>query len=88
MLGAARWRELAEAPAFDGKSARRASRRLGRKRMQDVFDRYEGEFREKQARALAKEADKAERREARAAERARRARNADAAPEATLCGAG
>ena len=56
--------------------------------MQDVFDRYEGEFREKQARALAKEADKAERREARAAERARRARNADAAPEATLCGAG
>ena len=43
-LGAARWHALAEAPANDGRSARRLSRRLGRKRMQDVFDRYEAQL--------------------------------------------
>ena len=62
-LGAARWHALAEAPANDGRSARRLSRRLGRKRMQDVFDRYEAQYEAKvaKAKARAKEATRAER---------------------------
>ena len=75
-LGAARWHALAEAPANDGRSARRLSRRLGRKRMQDVFDRYEAQYEAKvaKAKARAKEATRAAERDA-----ARRATSARAA---------
>ena len=75
-LGAARWHALAEAPANDGRSARRLSRRLGRKRMQDVFDCYEAQYEAKvaKAKARAKEATRAAERDA-----ARRATSARAA---------
>ena len=75
-LGAARWHALAEAPANDGRSARRLSLRLGRKRMQDVFDRYEAQYEAKvaKAKAQAKEATRAAERDA-----ARRATSARAA---------
>ena len=75
-LGAARWHALAEAPANDGRSARRLSRRLGRKRIQDVFDRYEAQYEAKvaKAKARAKEATRAAERDA-----ARRATSARAA---------
>ena len=74
-LGAARWHALAEAPANDGRSARRLSRRLGRKRMQDVFDRYEAQYEAKVAKAKAKEKTRASERET-AARRATSARAA------------
>ena len=75
-LGAARWHALAEAPANDGRSARRLSRRLGRKRMQDVFDRYEAQYEAKVAKAKAKEKTRASERETEAARRATSARAA------------
>ena len=75
-LGAARWHALAEAPANDGRSARRLSRRLGRKRMQDVFDRYEAQYEAKVAKAKAKEKARASERETEAARRATSARAA------------
>ena len=75
-LGAARWHALAEAPANDGRSARRLSRRLGRKRMQDVFDRYEAQYEAKVAKAKAKEKARASERETEAARRASSARAA------------
>ena len=75
-LGAARWHALAEAPANDGRSARRLSRRLGRKRMQDVFDRYEAQYEAKVAKAKAKEKTRASERETEAARRASSARAA------------
>ena len=77
-LGAARWHALAEAPANDGRSARRLSRRLGRKRMQDVFDRYEAQYEAKvaKAKARAKEATRAAERDTEAARRATSARAA------------
>ena len=75
-LGAARWHALAEAPANDGRSARRLSRRLGRKRMQDVFDRYEAQYEAKVAKAKAKEKTRAAERETEAARRATSARAA------------
>ena len=75
-LGAARWHALAEAPANDGRSARRLSRRLGRKRMQDVFDRYEAQYEAKVAKAKAREKTRASERETEAARRATSARAA------------
>ena len=79
-LGAARWHALAEAPANDGRSARRLSRRLGRKRMQDVFDRYEAQYEAKVAKAKAR-ADEV------AASSARAAREAEAARPETAAAA-
>ncbi len=81
-LGAARWHALAEAPANDGRSARRLSRRLGRKRMQDVFDRYEAQYEAKVAKAKAKEKTRASERETEAARRATSARAAAREAEA------
>ena len=91
-LGAARWHALAEAPANDGRSARRLSRRLGRKRMQDVFDRYEAQYEAKVAKAKAKEKARASERETEAARRATSARAAardaeSARPEAVTSSA-
>ena len=81
-LGAARWHALAEAPANDERSARRLSRRLGRKRMQDVFDRYEAQYEAKVAKAKAKEKTRASERETEAARRATSARAAAREAEA------